>query len=167
MRQFIRHPSDIPIEVGAHGQLAHATRSISDIGLGGLAFCCNCALERGIVVEIRIPIVRPPFEMNGRVVWCRARGANFELGVEFLELDDVFRARMVEQVCYIEKYKAEVFQKEGRLMTSDEAAIEWVSKFASEFPGAGSDQLRYPEGSTAGSAKRGPSRRGYLGRGLR
>ena len=136
MRQFSRHPSDSPIEVGVLGQLAYATRSMSDIGLGGLAFCCDSALERGMVVEIRIPFVLPPFEMNGRVAWCRALGTIFELGVEFLASDDAFRARMVEQLCYIENYKAEIFAAEGRVMSSEEAAIEWISKFASGFPGA-------------------------------
>jgi hypothetical protein len=141
MRQFIRHPSDIPIEVGAQGRLAQATRSLSDIGLGGLAFCCDSALECGIVVEIRIPFVLPPFEMNGRVAWCRARGPIFELGVEFLAQDDAFRARMVEQVCYIENYRTEIFLAEGRVLTSEEAAIEWIRKFASDFPGAASEVL--------------------------
>jgi hypothetical protein len=137
MRQFIRHPSDIPIEIGARGRLAHATRSLSDIGLGGLAFCCDSALECGIVVEIRIPFVLPPFEMNGRVAWCRAHGSIFELGVAFLEQDDAFRARMVEQVCYIENYRAGIFLAEGRVLNSEEAAIEWIRKFAANFPSAG------------------------------
>ena len=136
MRQFIRHPLDIPIEVGAQGRLAQATRSLNDIGLGGLAFCCDCALECGIVVEIRIPFVLPPFEMNGRVAWCRARGTMFDLGVEFLAQDDAFRARMVEQICYIENYRSEIFFAEGRVLTSEEAAIEWIRKFASDFPRA-------------------------------
>lgn len=142
MRQFIRHPSDIPIEVGALGQLDHATRSVSDIGLGGLAFSCDSALQRGIVVEIRIPFVLPPFAMNGRVAWCRARGAIFELGVEFLDMEDAFRARMVEQVCHIENYRAEVLRNEGRYLAAEEAAIEWISKYAADFPGSGSGALQ-------------------------
>jgi PilZ domain len=141
MRQFIRHPSDIPIEVGAQGLLAPATRHLSDIGLGGLAFCCDSALECGMVVEIRIPFVLPPFEMNGRVAWCRARGTIFELGVEFLAQDDAFRARMVEQVCYIENYRMAVFLAEGRVLSSEEAAIEWIRKFASDFPRADIEAL--------------------------
>lgn len=136
MRKFIRHPSGIPIEVGSAGQLVHASRGINDIGIGGLAFCCDCALERGMVVEIRIPLVRPPFEMNGRVAWCRERGEFFELGIEFLADDDAFRARMVEQVCYIENYRGQVAATEGRILSSEEAALEWITKFAADFPGA-------------------------------
>ncbi len=151
-RKFIRHPSEIPIEVGAVGQLAHGARRASDIGLGGLAFCCDSALERGLEVEIRIPFVRPPFEMNGRVAWCRACGASFELGVEFLVQDDAFRARMVEQVCHIEKYKAEIFAAEGRVMNSEEAAVEWIGKFAADFPGADSDAMRCISRQRVGSS---------------
>ena len=102
MRHFIRHPADIPIEVSAGDQLAHAKRHIHNVSLGGLAFQSDCALEPGIVVEVRFPLVRPIFETRARVVWCSAHEDGYELGVEFLDPEDAFRARMVEQVCYIE-----------------------------------------------------------------
>jgi hypothetical protein len=41
---------------------------------------------------------------------------------------------LVEQVCHIEQYKKEVFLKEGRLLSGDEAAAEWIEKFANQFP---------------------------------
>jgi hypothetical protein len=41
---------------------------------------------------------------------------------------------MVEQVCHIENYKKEVYQTEGRLLTAEEAAVEWIHKYASQFP---------------------------------
>jgi hypothetical protein len=137
MRQFIRHPADIPIEVSAGDQLAHATRHVYNVSLGGLAFQSDCELEPGIVVEVRIPFVRPMFETRARVVWCRAREGGFELGVQFLDPEDAFRARMVEQVCYIETYKNVVFQTEGRILTTEEAAMEWIGKYASQFPELG------------------------------
>jgi hypothetical protein len=46
----------------------------------------------------------------------------------------MLRARMVEQVCYIENYKKVVYQTEGRLLTAEEAAMEWICKYASQFP---------------------------------
>lgn len=136
MRQFIRHPADIPIEVGARGQLAHAIHNTFNLSVGGLEFPCEREFEPGAVVEIRIPFVRPPFEAEARVAWCNAREGCFELGVEFLDHDDAFLVRMVEQVCHIENYKKEISRTEGRLLSSEEAAMEWINKYASRFPGS-------------------------------
>jgi hypothetical protein len=41
---------------------------------------------------------------------------------------------MVEQVCHIEQYKADVLKKEGRELTGEEAAKEWILKYAKDFP---------------------------------
>ena len=137
MRQFIRHPADVPIEVSTGDQSADATRHTYNVSLGGLAFQSDCEIQPGIVVEVRFTFVRPMFETKARVVWCSAREGGFELGVEFLDPEDAFRARMVEQVCHIENYKKTVYQTEGRLLTTEEAAMEWIGKYASQFPGSG------------------------------
>jgi hypothetical protein len=42
--------------------------------------------------------------------------------------------RMCEQVCHIENYRNEVKAAEGRELTPEQAAVEWVSKFAARFP---------------------------------
>ena len=41
---------------------------------------------------------------------------------------------MVEQLCYIERYRRETLEKEGRDLDSTQAAMEWVSKYAASFP---------------------------------
>jgi len=138
MRKFIRHPVDIPIQVRIDDRFAHhATRDAYNVSLGGLAFHSEHELEPGIVVEIIIPFVRPVFETRARVVWCLARENGFDLGAQLLDPEDAFRARMVEQVCYIENYKRVVYQTEGRLLTVEAAALEWIGKYASDFPDAG------------------------------
>jgi PilZ domain len=142
MRHFIRHPADIPIEVSAGDQLVHATRHIHNVSLGGLAFESDGELEPGIIVEVRIPFVRPMFETKARVVWCSAREGGFELGVAFLDPEDAFRARMVEQVCHIENYKKVVYETEGRLLTAEQAAMEWMRKYASQFPDPGPEGIQ-------------------------
>ena len=48
----------------------------------------------------------------------------------------MFRARMVEQVCHIEQYKHQVLKKEGRKLSGEEAALEWIQKYAPQFPGS-------------------------------
>ena len=44
--------------------------------------------------------------------------------------------RMVEQICHIEHYRNELLQTEGREISSEVAAKEWIEKYAHTFPGA-------------------------------
>lgn len=136
MRRFIRHPANIPIEVKARGLLTHEIQHVDNLSVGGLAFRSDREFATGNVVDIRIPFVRPAFEVEARVVWCRRNGDSFLLGVEFLDHDDAFMVRMVEQVCQIENYQREVYRADGRLLTSEEAASEWIGKYAANFPGS-------------------------------
>jgi hypothetical protein len=136
MRQFIRHPAGIPIEISADHPSRWGTHHASNLGLGGLAFRCERKLDPGSVIALRIVVVRPEFSAAARVVWCRESEAGFDLGVEFLDPDDAFRARMVEQVCHIEKYRLAVQREEGRVITAEEAAMEWINRHAAQFPGA-------------------------------
>ena len=41
---------------------------------------------------------------------------------------------MVEQICHIEHYKSEVLAREGRHLDGEQAAREWIQKFAHGFP---------------------------------
>jgi hypothetical protein len=134
MRQFIRHPAEIPIEVRRDDRGAQGAPRTRNVSLGGLAFRSATRLEPGTVVEVEIPFVLPGFKTAARVVWCSASGDAFELGVEFLDAEDAFRARMVEQVCHIEEYRRAVQRDEGRVLTIEEAASEWIAKYASQFP---------------------------------
>ncbi len=83
---------------------------------------------------VQIPVVAPPFEARGEVVWCRRVDACYELGIQFSSEADAFAARMVEQLCYIERYRNEVLTREGRVIDSQTAASEWINKFAASFP---------------------------------
>ena len=91
-------------------------------------------LDVGSIIRINIPYVNPTFETESRVVWCKKKESFYEAGVEFLEIDDAFKARLVEQICYIEHYRKEILEVEGREMSSEEAANEWIGKFAATFP---------------------------------
>ena len=136
MRQLIRHPADIPIEVSRTAEFAAGAHSYN-VSLGGLALRCASHVEAGHIVQLRIPFVQPLFETTARVAWCHECDDGFDLGVEFLDADDAFRARMVEQVCAIESYKNTVNETEGRTLSTEEAAMEWIEKHASEFPNPG------------------------------
>lgn len=133
-RSFLRHPADIPIEIFADGVRQRAARRMKDVGLGGLACRSENALEIGAGVVITIGLVQPPFRAPGTVVWCARQGMHYEIGIRFLEADDAFAARMVEQICHIEHYRNEVLRIEGRVLDGESAALEWIERFAGDFP---------------------------------
>lgn len=137
MRNYIRHPSDIPIEIH-HAALPSAREhKLNNISIGGLSLQTDHYVEKGTLIDIKIPVSRPPFYTKARVVWCRKKGSQFDVGVKFDEEREAFRTRMVEQVCHIQHYKKEVAEREGRILDGREAALEWISKFAKDFPGQG------------------------------
>ena len=141
MRSYIRHPSDIPIEYQTDGKAdAIGEERLTNISAGGLSFTSTRALETGSFITIRIRNVEPDFVARAQVAWCRPEDGVYVIGVAFTESGDLFRARMVEQVCHIEHYKAQVLASEGRQLDGEQAAREWIQKFATEFPSLDEDQ---------------------------
>jgi hypothetical protein len=84
--------------------------------------------------HLEIPVQSSPFSANGRVIWSTKEKSDYIIGVEFDIDTSAFSVRMVEQVCYIEHYRSTIQIIEGRNLTSEDAAMEWVGKFASDFP---------------------------------
>ena len=150
-REFLRHTVDVPLEVERTGQAAAQQEHGVNVGHGGLAFESATCPVVGEMLRIRIPSVEPPFEGNARVVWCRPEGSNFLVGVQFLDAPAAFRSRMVQQVCSIENYRREVREREGRVLTSQQAADEWIERFAGRFPDSqtisvdGEERAREPD----------------------
>jgi hypothetical protein len=143
MRQFIRHPVDVPIEIRTEHSVPAAEVQTHDISLGGLAVRSAQPVTPGALIEVRIPYVEPAFEARARVAWCKPNdGGGHELGVSFLDAEDAFLARMVEQVCYIEDYRKSVERLEGRHLSSEDAAHEWIEKYAAKFPGGHGDNMQ-------------------------
>ena len=135
MRQFIRHPSDVPIEIRCVADSGYVGRCTKNVGFGGLAFLSDTAIEPETIVALRIHCLRPVFEVvAARVAWCKNEGGQYAVGVQFLDSEVAFRVRMVEQVCHIENYRRDVEQREGRTLTTEEAAKECIKRYASSSP---------------------------------
>ena len=132
MRNFIRHPTDIPLTFSLKETKGEAP--MKGLGRGGLCFDTDMALAEGAPIHIEISLSYPPFVARGCVAWCRPEGERYNIGVSFDDQSTLFNLRMVEQVCHIEHYRKDVFEKEGRILNEEEAAKEWVEKFADKFP---------------------------------
>lgn len=136
-RAFIRHPIDIPIEVAAQSGPEHA-ESLRNLSFGGLAFGADQPYEPGTLLGIKIQAPTCPVQLAARVAWCKPDPesedeSHYEIGVAFEDSLDAFRIRMVEQVCQIERYRLSVLGSEGRELTAEEAAQEWIEHYAEDF----------------------------------
>lgn len=131
-RRYIRHPSCVPVEIQDQGRRRGARRSLRNIGKGGLCFHTPNELEVGHAVSIRFPSLPHSQRVQGTVAWCRAGDGGFDVGVRFQDADDVHSVRMYEQVFQIEQYRARAIS-EGRTLSIDEAAMEWISRNAGNF----------------------------------
>ena len=134
MREYIRHPTDIPIEYDLGDVIADQKEYLTDISLGGLSFKSKTYIDSGSIILIRIPLRKPEFKEEGIVVWVNKKNELYDVGVQFKNAISEFRIRMIEQVCHIEQYKKNVFEKEGRALSGKDAAIEWIKKYARDFP---------------------------------
>jgi hypothetical protein len=133
-RAYIRHPSNIPITIATATRDLQDQRALHDVSFGGLSCGFGAYVQPGTVIWLNIPLVKPPFEARGKVVWCHWHAGGYDLGVEFMDAGDAFRARMVEQICHIEHYRNQVRVEEGRELTAEQAAREWIGRFAADFP---------------------------------
>jgi len=107
---------------------------VKNINASGLCFRTPASIETGTPIRISIAVSKPPFKANGEVVWCRQTNGRYEVGVRFEDAATAFAVRMVEQICHIEKYKTEVLHRQGRRLSTEEAADEWIRKYADDFP---------------------------------
>ncbi|MGS2717338.1 PilZ domain-containing protein [Eionea flava] len=139
-RQFIRHPSNIPLEYCVTNEPSCNTDIVCNISEGGLSFHSHEYIAPDKWLHLYIPLSENYFETDAQVRWCErsiAHSSNdehYHVGVSFCGSELAFSARMVEQVCHIEEYKQRVNEKEGRALNSDQAAAEWIEKYADTFP---------------------------------
>lgn len=133
MRNYIRHPIDIPIHV-THGVQNREQVKVRNLSVGGLSFITHVLLKVGTVVDLLIPVVKPDYKGAGVIVWRREQSpTEFEVGVRFASDDEYFRVRMMEQVCQIDAYRQRMLIEEGRELSTEQAALEWIGKYAATF----------------------------------
>jgi hypothetical protein len=134
-RCYIRHPSSMPIQFSVSGDATPRRHYLQNVSQAGLSFRSSESLPRGEVVHVRIPVLEQAFEADARVAWCRRSGTGeYEVGLEFVDPGTEFAMRMVEQVCHIEAYRKRALREQGRELSSEAAAEEWVARYAAGFP---------------------------------
>lgn len=139
MREFVRHPTDIPVYLVLDGESVGEDTSLINVSQGGVAMRCDFPIERGDLIHINITDVQPVYHGRGVVCWCKPLEVrqpgdpHFEVGVCFVDEEEAFQSRMVEQVCQIQHYKNKLESELGREVSSEEAAQEWIVRYAADF----------------------------------
>lgn len=131
MRFHIRHLIDLTIQamtIYTRGNSVATSRKLKDMSEGGVCFKSLTPFQKGTRIYVRIPVQTPPFEASGRVSWCREKGADYEVGVEFerREIDEMLR--MVGRACDLKRY-VRMERKNGRFITIDQAARERLAGY--------------------------------------
>ena len=136
MREFIRHPATVPIQlIELENEVEHKINTLNNVSFGGISCLSSEPVDKGKAIKIKVECVNPDFEITGKTVWCHAKNDMYEIGIEFIvKKDQIFLLRMVEQICHIEHYRSEILQSEGRKLSIEEAAKEWIEKHADSFP---------------------------------
>ncbi len=130
--QYIFHPRQIPIHLEATGSLFGGDQQ--QPGYGGLRCRWRDGIAIGCLLRISIPALDPLFFASGQVSWRRLQVDDYELGLVFLDPQQAYRMRLMEQICHIRCYRRWVLEQEGRQLDSQQAAQEWIHRYAGRFP---------------------------------
>ena len=135
MRRYIRHSTDLPVDISLSHVVPRGREYLRNISRGGLRFRSTIALEPGRGIRVGIPVSQPVFETQGVVAWCQPANdgkPGFEVGVHFDDLHPVIGDGLMDRICHIEQYKHEVWLRDGRWLTGEEAALEWLQQQAEQ-----------------------------------
>ncbi len=140
-RIFIHHPAELPISY----RLAKCTNilapSFEENSFVGLSFESNEPVQPGTVLDVAVGAYHEDYEFQGQVVWTHRLEQLYQLGLCFNNERDAFRARMIEQTCYIEIYRRSLCEIEGRTIGIERAAREWIEKYSAQFPKLLQDEI--------------------------
>ncbi len=132
---YIRHPNEIPAQISLCSGTSISTNTASHSGHIGISLATDTFYAIGTALEVTITISEPAFKASGHVAWCiPGKNNRFRTGLVFDDPATAYAVRMIEQICHIEQYRHEIEKSEGRHLTQEAAALEWVMHFAKDFP---------------------------------
>lgn len=135
IRRYVRQVTGIPMVVTLdHSKnLSADGDTISNISLGGLALVAEDPIDINESIKVRCPILNNDAQLSGKVIWCEKSQNGYEIGLEFDDPAQIERMRIIDQIIDIEKYRNQVARQEGRHLSSEQAAREWISQYTGDF----------------------------------
>ena len=135
VHSFIHHPSAIPVKMEVSSN-QFPLPCIDENSSTGVYIHTPTQYPINSCVDVEIAVQSPAFNARGYVCCSKPvqDGVGYQTGVVFDCPETAFAVRMIEQVCYIEQYRQQVSLTEGRELTVDIAAAEWITQHAANFP---------------------------------
>lgn len=125
----IQHPDDVPVSfhpVSTSLPMDHVLKQ-------GISFRSNHFIEPETLIEFQIHTQEAEFSTRGQVSKCVRHQQHFHVTVQLLNHEQLHQLRMAEQLAYITHYQ-NVQEAHGRQISPEEAAGEWILKYAAYFP---------------------------------
>ncbi|MBN1409038.1 MAG: PilZ domain-containing protein [Calditrichaceae bacterium] len=124
-----RLASNAGIDTTVSGRQKLQFERLNDISFEGLSFESDVAYRKGAILTITIPVTQPAFRVISEVVWCKPNGGNYKIGTKFLQIQNGYRMKMLEQLTFIETYRKKVFFDENRSLSCEQAYSELKNYF--------------------------------------
>ena len=112
-------------------------------GRGGVCVPSPLGYQPGTPLQVRVRLDGSELRYHGLVLWRRAGGGAFELGLGFATDESAFRARIVEQLCHIEAYRQRALAR-GETLDFEGAAARWIARYSNGFPQIGGCRGQFP-----------------------
>jgi len=123
---FLRHPEGFPLRCRRLLLERQRPPNAPAPGDVGLIFRSARFIRPGTRMEISIPLRGETQRFRGEVVMVRAGREGYEIGLWLDSEQDCSRARLVEQICHIEKH----LEARRRAVGVTDRARGWLSRFA-------------------------------------
>ncbi len=134
---YLYHPNEIPIHIIPESlQTNCEIEPQPALCRGGLRCNSDIFVAPDTQISLRVCLDEYGVTTTGLVLWCQRLGERYLLSIGFTDKETVFKVRMIEQACEIECYRRRQ-QRCGRLLSSGQAAKEWIEKYAADFPHLG------------------------------
>ena len=130
--KFVAHPNDIPLHIEETNYIC-PQESLKVDGFGGISYLSEKPYTKGQSIQLKLIEIDPDFCVIGRIHQCKEEDNAFRIFIEFPTREDCYCVRMVEQLSHIEHYRRQA-KLQGRRLSFNEAAAEWIQKFAASFP---------------------------------
>ena len=111
-----------------------ASQRLDNISLGGAACQSSQPLLKGTPVTLHISLLGEQVAYPGQVAWCTKQSEHYLLGVAFSEHAPELRARMVEDIRNLERYRQHREQQAGQALPLELIAEEWREQRLAIFP---------------------------------
>lgn len=98
----------------------------------GLSLTTNAPHACGEWLRINAPMLASDLHISALVTDCIREGKRYTLKLAFLTQEQLFKARMLEQLCQITLY-----QRNAPAEESEKRALDWIAHQAAHFPSNG------------------------------